>query len=509
MEQKNKIDLLEQLLRVKFPKSYREFLLNRGYAFINGLPILGLPISSDPTLSVLGATNLLRAVRPAYRFLIPIRLLDTRALCLDIENGTSEDAPLVEVNLKGRSNIKPVCVHNSFREYLKEGERTQKRINGALEQIRKCREDTERKIRKKFDHIKGRSHPRAEHWRAIRSCVHDEVVGLCVIKYGRIEDALLVAGFIVTDHPNYEEGHGIRNLALMVLSDAYHSGSSMKLIFGKAIFNRKGEYKYFQSKRIPREMIKLAGEYKILLKNADKGEILPEEALNLYSKLVGIPPEIKEVIDKLKGTGLTLQAFCYIVSSSIWTKEEATWILLNHPRPEAILLGKDLPENRLFYLESLSFGQAALALTRFRQKILVDLEENFPEQREKIYCLEETKGKFQLLKASHKFCLPWLINDSKVIVRPRCSVLILSRPYQEGKDKDKFKSYINLLKKEKNNGSIKALLSSEELKESNDLEEISKNFRKENIYLLLPPFSCKELNEEVDKRMSKARLIRK
>jgi hypothetical protein len=37
----------------------------------------------------------------------------------------------------------------------------------------------------------------------------------------------------------------------------------------------------------------------------------------------------------------------------IWTVEEATWILTNASRPEGVLMGINLPESRLRYLESL------------------------------------------------------------------------------------------------------------------------------------------------------------
>ena len=519
------VSSLEEYFQLKFPKSYREFLLIKGEEKINGLPIYGLPFKLPESsnawelsiffekLPLIQATEILRFHRPDLpKSLVAIRLLDVRALCLDLQNGTEEDCPLVEVNLKEKDKP-PNQVHPSFKKYLEEGEKTQKRIQEALEQLRKCREDTERKRKKKFEHLKSEFHPRAEDWRPIRSCVHDEVVGLCALKYDPLADALLVAGFVATDHPNYEEGHGIRSLALAILSDAYKSGSSMKIIFGKAIFDKNGVYRGFQPTRVPEELVKLAEEYGISFSNSYQGVILPSESTGLYTQLLNIPPNVKQKIFELQRTGLTLQAFCYIIGSNIWSREEAIWLVLNHPCPEGTLLGKDFPEDRIFYLESLSYGRAALAVSRLKQKILVDLEENFPQEKDKIYCEAEIKGKFWILKASHKFNLPWVADNLKIQIRAEQPILVLPRPYPRETVRmtspKTFEDYFNLLKEEKLPDSIKILLASDEMKDCSELMEISEKFKKENIHLVLPAFNCKDLDEEVNKRMAKARLIRK
>lgn len=519
------ISFLEEYFQLKFPKSYREFLLIKGEEKINGLPIYGLPFKlpeSDDAwelsiflekLPLIQANEILRFHRPDLpNSLVAIRLLDVRALCLDLKNGTEEDCPLVEVNLKEKDKP-PLRVHPSFKKYLEEGEKIQRRIQEALDQLRKCREDTERKRKKKFEHLKSEFYPRAEDWRPIRSCVHDEVVGLCALKYDPFEDALLVAGFVVTDHPNYEEGHGVRSLALAILSDAYKSGSSMKIMFGKAIFDKNGVYRGFQPTKVPEELVKLAEEYGISFHNSSQGVILPDEAIALYTQLLNIPPDVKQKIFKFQEAGLTLQAFCYIIASNIWSREEAIWLVLNHPRPEGTLLGKDFPEDRIFYLESLSYGRAALAVSRLKQKILVDLEENFPQEKDKIYCTAEIKGKFWVLKASHKFDLPWVVDNLKVQIKAKQPILVLPRPYPREilriTNSKIFEDYLNLLKKEKLSDSVKILLGSEEMKEWLEMVGISERFKKEKVYLVLLPFNCKELDEEVNKQMAKARLIRK
>jgi len=97
--QDDQVQVLEALLGISLPTSYVTFLLERGSAIVNGLPLLGFPLNLE-TSSVWGATELVRAYRPDLKpdpkYFVAIRLLDTRALCLDLRQESQDDAPLVE-----------------------------------------------------------------------------------------------------------------------------------------------------------------------------------------------------------------------------------------------------------------------------------------------------------------------------------------------------------------------------------------------------------------------------
>ena len=51
----SEVQMLELLLGISLPDSYKEFLLGGGHTTINGLPILGLPVDLSLS-SALGAT---------------------------------------------------------------------------------------------------------------------------------------------------------------------------------------------------------------------------------------------------------------------------------------------------------------------------------------------------------------------------------------------------------------------------------------------------------------------
>jgi len=117
--------LLERMLNLKLPNSYKQFLKKFGGGFngkepIVGKPrIFGLPANKEPT-SVLGATFFLRIKRDdiSKDFVVIAFLKYSYALCLDLRNKPENDAPLVKINYMDKNT--PIEKTNStFSSYLK------------------------------------------------------------------------------------------------------------------------------------------------------------------------------------------------------------------------------------------------------------------------------------------------------------------------------------------------------------------------------------------------------
>jgi len=119
-----RINRLEQRLEVKFPHSYRQFLLEKGSAVIDGHKIMGIPTKKVP-MSVLEATETLRNKRPDLsKKIITVGIKGTRALCLDLEKAPGEDAPIVEVDLTKiyrYSKTKVANLNNNMEKVMKYG----------------------------------------------------------------------------------------------------------------------------------------------------------------------------------------------------------------------------------------------------------------------------------------------------------------------------------------------------------------------------------------------------
>lgn len=486
----------ESNLGLIFPTSYRRFLEEKGKDIVFGLPIYGLPSSHDID-SVLGATEALRFIRsdlPAIY--LAIRFLDSRALCIDLSNGNKDDAPLVEIELADKTT--PKTVHSSFSKYLEEDKNIKFEINDAIRRIDNL---FGHEINKQYDRKRGgeRIPFKARDWRVMRSCVHDQVVGLTAFRHNEKFNGLEVDVFISTDHPDYKQGHGIRALMLLLLSDAFRNGATMEMRFTR--FSKGSRI----PDKIPNSLIKLFEENNIHCSRQDEGVITHDESVILYASILGISAKLRDKIRNYEiEKRLSLQGLCYIISSGIWTIEEASWILFNCPRPEGVLFGKDLPEDRMRYAESLGYGRAAIALTKFRNKLENNISENEGDS------FTEMDGRLLKIVPKQPSEIDWAASSKPIQILPDEELAVLPRPSKAMPNEEELLkediSIINLFTK----GEMKKFLlySSDfsETKGNIDTAKISKD--EKGIEILLLPYSSRELDEEVGTRMSRARVVR-
>ncbi|MFH1347680.1 MAG: hypothetical protein ABIH22_03215, partial [Candidatus Margulisiibacteriota bacterium] len=196
---------------------------------------------------------------------------------------------------------------------------------------------------------------------------------------------------------------------------------------------------------------------------------------------------------------------------------EAIWLFENSPRPEAVLLGSDIPEDRLYYTESLHWGRSAYLANLLKIKVSADLADGLSvEEREESDCeLEPCEG-FWTLKAVRDFNLPWMIKGSNLVqVKANEPVLILSIPCQTTKevnDLEVLKSGFKDLKDAKSKAEIRCLLVGFEfsdlkygMKVSEEMKENSRKLAEKGVYLLFSPYRLDLLNDEVENKMASAR----
>lgn len=497
-ERQQQAAALPSLLNIDLPESYRRFLIESGSANVNRLPVFGLPISPDLD-SVWGATEFLRVARADLEpDLLVIRFMDTRALCLDLRGGSSTDAPLAEVDLEGTDP--PRRVHDSFKRYMEEGGRSERQIDGALRRIRWHLDSAER-TSTRYDHAAGGALPRGHEWRVRRSCIHDRVVGLVASRHNEDFDGLEVDVFVSTDHPDYEPGHGVRALTSLLLSEAYRNGATMAIHFTRYDANSGRRV----ADRIPSSLLSLASDFGITFRDATEGIISHAEAVQLYGSIVGLSAEVARAVHQHEGTGrLTLQALCYLISARIWTVEEASWILLNCPRPEGVLFGADVPEDRLSYMESVSYGRAALAATRLRHRLQID---DRGEERE---CRVSVVGPTWLFERAWACTLDWTPSARPIPVDSGDTLELLPRPRPVlPGEKERIWNDVEALASCSNRSTRKAILYSEDSHSVDGITELADKAREaRGVDILVAPFKCRELDGEVDTRMRRARVLR-
>lgn len=494
-ERSSDVGLLEELLGVRLPDSYRKFLISDGSVTVYGLPVLGLPVSLDET-SVWGATELVRASRPDLGLkLVAIRLMDTRALCLDLEGGAPGDAPLVEVYL--RESGAPILVHGSFAGYLEEGRRSERQVEGALKHIRWLLDHGPR-----YDHSFEDREPqfKARDWRVMRSCLHDHVVGLAAIKHNEVMNALEVDVFLSTDHLDYEPGHGVRALSLLLLSDAYRNGVSMEIRFTRG---QRGTRERVPIP-VPRPLVELARSFTISFARGAEGVIAHDEAARLYAALVGFPTGALDAARRCEASGLlTLQGLCCLVSARLWTVEEASWVLLNFHEPHRLLFGADVPEDRLFYAETVTYGRAALAAAKLCHRL------SGGDTEAEGSCQVDIKGPAWRITPHDACQLDWmasgdvlsLVSSNPIVVVPRPRIVFPDEDQRIWEDAKVFPP--------SDDDCLRFLLYAADHVRLGHLRGLAAQVAAETgVGILLLPFTCGELDEEVDQRMARGRMLR-
>jgi hypothetical protein len=350
-------NFLEELLQVKFPSSYRQFLLNRGLTVIDGFKILGLPTKEVP-ISVLEGTVILRNLRKdlAEKPLVAISFDGDRSLCLDLESGTEEDAPLIDVSLRGDPTFP---VGQTFKEWLELHKRYEKRFKEACQRVVERRKETEEWRGREFSHLKDGLIPGPEDWRPIVSRVQDYIVGLTALRHNPRYNCLEVDEFYFNDTPNYGPSEAIRNLTKLMFVMARDFSGSLNIIFTQERRDKKPSF-FRPFRPIPKELVALAKDYGVTFKQKEQGKISHEEGVKLFFSLLEFLPEIQVRVEELEEVGyLTKEIIAEVIHTGLWSREEAIWLFLNAPRPEAILLGSAITDNRLYH-ESIELCQVGL-----------------------------------------------------------------------------------------------------------------------------------------------------
>lgn len=401
---------------------------------------------------------------------------------------------------------------------------------------------------KGIEMIKGRPekptliHPRHQDWCTRIFRVTDYVVGLTAFRYSYKMSCLEVDAFWSGDLAGYVKGQAIRNLAIAILSEASALTGSLALAFtedvrenpdtgkitrglGKSLEKLPEKRKAEAEKNygriscpVPQELVDLASQHQISLNQSYNGIITHQEGLEIFWAALGWPEHLQAKVDELEEKGyLTKQALASVIYSGIWSLQEAIWLFENSPRPEAVLLGSDAPEDRLYYTESLHWGRSAYLANLLKIKVSADLADGLSvEEREESDCeLEPCEG-FWILKTVRNFNLPWMIKGSDpVLVKTNEPVLILSMPRQttkEANDLEVLKSGFKALKDAKSEAKIRCLIVGFEfsdmkygMKVAEFMKENSKKLAAKGIYLMFSPYRLDLLNDEAENRMASAR----
>jgi len=409
--------LLESLLNVKLPESYKDYLKAHPTDEDTGSRVLGFPLSLDLD-SAWGATEFVRAARPDLApCFLAINVSGSSAFCLDLEKGDEKAAPVVQIDLDGSEP--PAKKSESFIDYLAEQDplpaidaadaNEEYGFQYGLQRLDRHMKN----LSFQYDHEKGGQIPRSHVWRPYRFCVQDVILGMMVIRHDRKYNRLEADVFLTAQIPEYEADSGCRALALILLSEAYKCGGSMEIRFTEHV----------EGGRVPQELFDLAEKVGVKLRYLNEGGITPKESKKLYLALSGFRSDITDKIMEMEEKGkISAASVCYALHHGVWTVEELEVILFSSRFPDTILRGSFSAEvwhlfyHDLFHARNALMGGYLDRQLKRREHLLkeevnrvVELEDDEPNLKISFnsqYCAKQ----YSLFAGEEPVPIPWLYN---------------------------------------------------------------------------------------------------
>jgi hypothetical protein len=521
-QKEDDIHLLEALLQVNIPQSYRDFLAaEKGETGIDS-PLLGFPISLDQD-SAWGATEFLRAARgdlePSF---IVIRMMDSKAVCMDLKKGDGNEPPIVEIDLE-KHNL-PIEVAASLDAYLsKIRSRAQRHFSAPREDLSgdddACFQNGLQrldyhmgKLSYRYDHKGGGQLPRSHLWRPYRFCVQDVILGITVLRHDRKYNRLEVDVFLTARIPEYEADSGCKALTLILLSDAYKSGGSMEIKFTNHV----------EGGKVPKELCLLAETLNVQLNYITEGGITPKEAKELYLALSGLQDNVRKRIMELEEKGyLWAASVCYAMHHGVWTAPEIETILFSSRFPHTILTGGFPVEAWHLFHYDLLYGRNAL-MGGYLDRKLMGREHPLKEGGDEVVEMEDDERSVEISFDAHScskiykigeneegVIIPWLYNDiNNPIIGPGKALRVLLRARDEQDLKRTFPVDVQkAIELKKINGDMVCIMVPGDFKRI-EMGETCQKASDNNIGVILCPEFLNQLNLEVSRRFEAVKVMR-
>ncbi len=386
---------------------------------------------------------------------------------------------------------------------------------------------------RKFTHKGGkevqRIHARAQDWHSRIFRVMDYAVGLTAFRHNYQFNCLEVDEFWSADPYGFKKGQAVRNLTMAILSEANSLSGSLEIVFTRDVREDEQTGRLLKRGRkervfrpVPQELVKMAQDYDVSIAETEQGRISHQEGVEIFTRAFELPSRTLEEIDKLERGGyLTKEAVCSVITAGrTWSREQVIWFFDNASRPEAVILGTDLPENRIFHADSLNYGRSVLLAERFQKVVLVEITDGFSsEERATPECSLEPRGQFWMLKSAEGFELPWTLEKEKIWISPKEPVLIFSRPRIISSKEENLgwiRKNTALLEEAKRESGAKTacliinyeFISRDFGQDPEAVKEINRDLAKKGIHILVPYERCDQMDLEVEGRMKTARKMR-
>ena len=247
------------------------------------------------------------------------------------------------------------------------------RVGVAFDHARKVYREHVGKYEEKFGLRNSTSGPKE--WQPFRICTRDMVLAMIVLRKDVRNNAIEVDTCIIENIPQIEDHFSTMVALSVMISEAFQRVTKMEIRFTKNV----------ERQRVPLRICEYARKVGLKLKHVADGILLPSEVRLLYLSITELSRLARsKAIALHESREISVERICFMVQNGIWTKEEMESILLGHPNPASLLLGRFTVEYRVPFLIDGMYARLAIlggAVDRIMRSIFVG-DESYRETLE-------------------------------------------------------------------------------------------------------------------------------
>lgn len=188
------------------------------------------------------------------------------------------------------------------------------------------------------DYVIKQERPRPSDRRPVQLACQNVIIGLAALRHDAVFDGLRVEAYASCEVPHLATGEADRAMAALMLCDAFQSGGTMEIRFGRP---GKGE------RPIPHALRRFARVRGLEIGARDRNSISPKEARDLFLAVTPMSDELRYYAFEAFDAGrISPERLCYALMADIWRDIELTFLLGTTARASTILEGGSEPSDR-------------------------------------------------------------------------------------------------------------------------------------------------------------------
>lgn len=189
------------------------------------------------------------------------------------------------------------------------------------------------------NYVVKQERPRPSALRPVQLACQNVIIGLAALRHDAVFDGLRVEAYASCEVPHLATGEADRAMAALIMCDAFQSGGTMEIRFGKP---GGGE------RPVPHALRRFARVRGLKVGARDRNSISPKEARDLFLAVTPMSDDLRHCAFEAFDAGrISPERLCYALISDIWSDIELTFLLGTTPRASTILEGGSEPSDRI------------------------------------------------------------------------------------------------------------------------------------------------------------------